>query len=120
MEPIDFKDSSKIFDAYEALGVTPDIITEFIENGTVASSEHLIVNLGKARRLAESFKVPEMADMAQDLINEGNSVVLFVNYKDTVDALCGLLKCGRIEGAKQPKSGKKLSTISKQIKRIVL
>tara|TARA_R110000751_G_scaffold162382_2_gene268871 strand:- start:292 stop:1464 length:1173 start_codon:yes stop_codon:yes gene_type:complete len=98
VEPIDFKDSNKIMDAYDALGVTPEIITDYIEKGTVANSEHLIVNLGRARQLAESFKVPEMADTASDLIHEGNSVVLFVNYKATVDALCGLLKCGRIEG----------------------
>ena len=101
VEPLEFKDSNKIMSAYDSLGVTPDILTEYIENGTVSNSEHLIVNLGKARQLAESFKVPEMADTANDLIAEGKSVVLFVNYKDTVDSLCGLLDCGRIEGGQE-------------------
>jgi superfamily II DNA or RNA helicase len=98
VEPIEFKDSKKIMNAYEELGITPDIITDYIEKGTVSDSEHLIVNLGRARQLAESFKVAEMVETANDLIHEGNSVVLFVNYKATVDSLCSLLKCGRIEG----------------------
>lgn len=56
----------------------------------MSNSEHLIVNLGRARQLAESFKVAEMVEIANELIHEGKSVVLFVNYKATVDALCGL------------------------------
>lgn len=108
VEPIDFKDSNKIFDAYDELGITPDIITDYIEHGTVANSEHLIVNLGRARQLAESFKVPEMADTADYLIHEGNSLVIFVNYKDTVDALCGLLQCGRIEGGQSAQERQKV------------
>ena len=108
VEPIDFKDSKKIMDAYEELGITPEIICDYIENGTVSNSEHLIVNLGRARQLAESFKVAEMVEIANELIHEGKSVVLFVNYKATVDALCGLLKAGRIEGGQSEEERQKV------------
>ena len=101
IEPIKFKDSSKIIKIYEELGITPTIIEDYIENGTVTESEFVLVNLLRARQLAESLKVPDMADIAQDLVDQGNSVVLFVNFKDTIEALCeklGHSVCKRIEG----------------------
>ena len=49
------------------------------------------MNLLRARQLAEAMKVPDLADMAEELRLEGNSVVLFVNFSDTVDALCARL-----------------------------
>jgi SNF2 family DNA or RNA helicase len=101
IEPIQFKDASKIVKAYDELGITPSIIQDYIENGTVTDSEFVLVNLLRARQLAESLKVQDMADIAQDLANQGNSVVLFVNFRETIEALCERLGnqiCGRIEG----------------------
>ena len=46
--------------------------------------------------------------MAQDLINEGNSVVLFVNFRETVDALTKKLNCGRIDGGQSAKDRQKV------------
>jgi superfamily II DNA or RNA helicase len=98
VEPTEFKDLKKIDKAYEQLGLTPAIIDEYILNGTVANSEHVLVNILKARQLAESFKVPDIVEMAEDFINGGNSVVIFVNFTDTVNSLCGLLNCPKIDG----------------------
>jgi len=36
--------------------------------------------------------------MARDFIDEGNSVVVFVNFTDTVNSLTELLKCSKIDG----------------------
>jgi SNF2 family DNA or RNA helicase len=56
------------------------------------------VNLLRARQLAEALKAPDLAEMAEELRLEGNSVVLFVNFSDTVDALCARLSCPKIDG----------------------
>jgi len=98
VEPTEFKDLKKIDKAYEQLGLTPAIIDEYILNGTVANSEHVLVNILKARQLAESFKVPDIAEMAGDFIDGGNSVVIFVNFTDSLNALIGLLHCPKIDG----------------------
>lgn len=99
VEPIQFSNLSKIHKAYTDLGITPEIVTQFIEDGTVEDSEFVLVNMLRARQLAESFKVPDLVEMANDLREEGNSVVLFVNFRETADALSEALKCGKIEGS---------------------
>ena len=99
VEPIEFKEASKILDAYKDLGITPAIVEDYIEDGVVTNSEHVLVNILKARQLAESFKTHEIADMATDLLAHNKSVVIFVNFKDTLEALCKKLKCPRIDGS---------------------
>ena len=96
--PIQFRDNSKIVKAYDSLGITPQIVEDYIVNGTVTDSGHVLADITRARMLAESFKVIDIAEMAEDLIAIGKSVVIFVNYKDTVDALRIRLKCDRIDG----------------------
>tara|TARA_R100000654_G_scaffold8986_3_gene20861 strand:+ start:20352 stop:21647 length:1296 start_codon:yes stop_codon:yes gene_type:complete len=98
VEPMQFSDSKKIIKIYEKLGLTPQIITDLIENGTVDDSEHVIVNILRARQLTEAMKVPDLVAYAQDLEEQGNSVVLFVNFRDTVEALCKQLNCKAIQG----------------------
>jgi len=101
VEPIQFKNLAKIKKAYKDLGLTPEILEQYIEHGTVENSEHVIVNIIRARQLAESLKVPDLVEMAEDLILEGLSVVIFVSFKETVEALCEKLQCDRIEGGQK-------------------
>ena len=98
VDPTEFKDLKKIDKAYEQLGITPAIIEQYIEKGSVTDSEHVLVNILRARQLAESFKVPDIAEMTEDFIDGGNSVVIFVNFTDTVNALCQRLDCPKIDG----------------------
>jgi len=98
VEPIQFDDHNKIIQAYDDLGITPEIIEQYIEHGTVEDSEYVLVNILRARQLAESFKVKDFADMARELEREGNNVVLFVNFRETALALCEALKCKAIIG----------------------
>jgi len=101
VEPIQFKNLAKIKKAYKDLGLTPEILEQYIEHGTVENSEHVIVNIIRARQLAESLKVPDLVEMAEDLMLEGLSVVIFVSFKETVQALCEKLCCDRIEGGQK-------------------
>jgi hypothetical protein len=46
----------------------------------------------KTRQAVELLKVPALAQMARELIEEGNSVVIFTNFVATLVALCEALK----------------------------
>jgi len=98
IEPIQFTHAAKIKAAYKDAGLTPEIVERYIETGTVEDDKHMIVNMLRARQLAEALKVPDLVDMARDLMQAGQSVVLFVNFTDTLELLCGALACKRING----------------------
>ena len=51
-QPVQFSSGDKIAKAYEELGITPTIIKEFVEEGTVTESEHTFVNILRSRQLA--------------------------------------------------------------------
>ena len=50
-------------------------------------SQHIFAVLTKARRTAELLKVPTLCELTEDLFNEGKTVLLFVNYTETVESL---------------------------------
>ena len=97
VERIKFSEAEAIKRAYKTLNITPDIIEKFIDDGTVEDSEFILVNILRARQLTEALKCPDIVDMANDLAQK-NSVVVFVNFRDTVNTLCDRLGCERIEG----------------------
>lgn len=98
-DPIKFSNLAKIQKAFSDLGLTPQIMEDYIEHGTVEDKDNIVlVNILRARQLAESLKIPDIADMAEDLLLEGKSVVIFVNFSDTVDALTRLLCCDKVDG----------------------
>ena len=101
-KPINFRSNAKIQKAYDDIGLTPKIIDDYINKGTVTDSEYVLVNLLRARQLAESYKAVDLAEMAENAIAAGKSVVLFVNFSDTVEALTARLHCGKIDGSQTP------------------
>lgn len=98
VEPIEFRDKKKIAAAYEELGMTPQVMEYFIEHGTLPKSEHVVVDILRARQLAESFKVPDIVEMAADLIEQHNSVVIFVNFRESALALATAMQCPVVQG----------------------
>jgi len=61
--------------------------------------EHPFTKLIRARQALELLKVPLYVQLAKDEVEAGNSVVLFVAFKATMDALCEKLEVSaRIEG----------------------
>lgn len=98
VEPTAFGSAAKIAKAYEKLGITPEIVEEYLLTGSVEDSDWVLVNLLRARQLAESLKAKDMADMAKDYVEQGNSVVLFVNFSDTAEVLSEMLDCPAIVG----------------------
>ena len=102
VEHLEFKDSKKILEAYENYGVTPSIVSEYLENGSVTDNEFDIVNILRARQLAESLKVHDIVEMTEDLKDQDKSVVIFVNFRDTAEALTDKLGCPSIIGGQNP------------------
>jgi hypothetical protein len=98
LQPVTFGDARKIAAAYDDAGITPDIVAQFIEHGTVEGNPDAIVDILRARQLAEALKVPELEEMGRDLLAEGLSVIYFVHFCDTVDALVDRFGCRSIDG----------------------
>jgi len=101
IEPLSFKNAAKIQAAYRKAGITPEVVHHYIEKGTVEDSEHVLTNILYARMLAEAFKIPDLVEITEDLVAEGKSVVIFVNFSDTAEALCQNLNCRRIVGGQE-------------------
>ena len=58
-----------------------------LEESSVNYSQHHFAIMTKARRMAELLKVPTMVEMIEDWYDEGISLVVFVNFTDTVEAI---------------------------------
>ena len=52
---------------------------------------HVLAIITKARRMAELLKVPSLCEMTEDLYDEGKSILIFVNYADSIEALVSRL-----------------------------
>lgn len=98
IEPVEFKGIGKVRKAYDDLGITPEIVERLIEDGTVENSEWALVNILRARQLAESLKAPLFMEVADDLLSQGFSVPIFVNFEETLQALRAHFKCPVIHG----------------------
>ena len=97
-EPLAFAALKDIATFYKANGVTPEIVEQMIA-GEVKPSPFVLVEILRARQLAEAAKVPDIVDMVFDGVREGLSIVVFVNFTDTLKALeAALPDCGVIHG----------------------
>lgn len=99
VEPIWFDDLTKIKAEYDQAGLTPEIINDLIEKGTNSSTDDLIiVKILRARQAVEGYKVPFMVEQAQEHRANGMSCVLFLNFRENIEAAASMLGCPRIEG----------------------
>jgi superfamily II DNA or RNA helicase len=85
-EPLAFAAMADIERFYKVCGVTPEIIEQIL-TGDLQPSPHVLVEILRARQLAEAAKVPDIVEMVNEAVAEGFSVVVFVNFKDTVASL---------------------------------
>jgi len=85
--PLDFgnEDIPKLYAEMDAEVET--LKEEMADDSTNPAAKALIAQL-RARQQVELLKVPTMVDTAEDLLREGRSVALFVNFDATLHALC--------------------------------
>jgi hypothetical protein len=62
-----------------------------LDERTEGYSEHIFAVMMAARRKSELLKVPLFVEMLEDLYDEGKSVVLFLNFEDSVNAVVSRL-----------------------------
>ena len=71
-------------------------------------AENLVANL-RFRQATELFKVPILAAITKNYLDQGKSVIIFVNFKDTLFALSQLFKTqALIYGEQKPENREKI------------
>lgn len=73
----------KIARVYEDMQMELARLEKYAEN----YSQHIFAVLTKARRLAELYKVPTLCELTENMVEEGKSVLVFVNYTQTIEAM---------------------------------
>lgn len=91
-ECYEFPNADEVTAAYEEAGA---LLNEAILRGESATSA---VFQMKARQKAEILKVDGLASMVTDLVEEGNSVVVFVSFRETLSRLREKLGCAGVYG----------------------
>lgn len=66
------------------------------------ASTHILVQLLRARQAAELTKIPPILEMVDEYIEEGCSVVIFVNFNDTLEHLAMALKTDCVISGENP------------------
>jgi superfamily II DNA or RNA helicase len=82
----------------------------------------ILTEILRARQEIELLKVPTIVEMAEDLIEEGSSVAVFVNFKETIAALSDKLKTkciidGAVTGEDREKN---IEAFQSDVSRIIL
>ena len=95
-----FPDNQIVCDAYD-MGVNSDKIQSVydnmeaeldrLEDRCASYKEHILAVITKARRFAELLKVPTIIEMSKELYDEGKSVLIFLNYTDSLEAVVSRL-----------------------------
>lgn len=63
-----------------------------LEEKTQNYAAHVFAEIMKARRKIEMLKIPTMVQMAEDLFDEGKSVIIFVNFTETIETISAHLE----------------------------
>ena len=86
------ENTDKINRAYDLMQQELSLLEERSKN----YSEHIFAIMMKTRRKVELLKLPTVIELVEDYFKENKSVVIFVNFNDSVDVL--LNKLGKIYG----------------------
>ena len=84
-EPLAFSWCGLIDNYYSESGLTSDVIDDLLDNNS--ASQHILVQILRARQLAEATKVYDIVGLIKNACAEGFSVAVFVNFVDTVKSL---------------------------------
>lgn len=84
-EPLQFGD--EIADIYDEMETELATLEERSKSDSKNKAAEALVKQLRARQRVELLKVPLMVEMTYDLLAEGKSVALFVNFSETLSAL---------------------------------
>lgn len=63
-----------------------------MEEQTANYAAHVFAEIMKARRRVEMLKVPTLVEMTEDLFDEHKSVIIFVNFTETIETIAARLE----------------------------
>jgi superfamily II DNA or RNA helicase len=104
VDPVEFTNNDKIVKEYKKLNMTADEVKAYVEDGKspdhlVDEDDPIIVKILRARQQCELYKVKDIATMAQDAVEEGYNVVVFLNFTESLRELASLVGCDYIDGS---------------------
>jgi superfamily II DNA or RNA helicase len=84
-------------------------------------ASHLVIQL-RARQRVELVKIPLLAEMTKDAVDEGKSVAIFLNFTDSVKALAEKLKteCLVVGGQKEEDRQGFIDAFQKDEERVII
>lgn len=89
-EALDFDgENSRIQSAYDDM---QDAIARLKERMGNDVGTCILTEILRARQKIELLKIPTLAEMTEDLVTEGNSVVVCLSFKESIQALASKLK----------------------------
>jgi hypothetical protein len=90
-DPMDFGDEGEIAKIYAEMDAELAALkTEMSDDSTNPAAQALVAQL-RSRQAVELCKIPLMVEMVGDILAEGGSAAVFVNFDATMDALCDRL-----------------------------
>jgi hypothetical protein len=99
-EPLDFGDAGDIQKLYDEMEAE---LADLAENSADDKPSPLTVQL-RARQSVELLKVPYIVEATEDLLAEGKQVVIFLNFRATLEAVSGKLGTDCVIMGGQPAS----------------
>ena len=96
-------DTKQITGVYNEMKVELQKLNSVAKSDKEKAANSLVVQL-RARQKCELIKVPLFVDLAEEAIENGMSIVLFMNFKDSIDALSERLKTKCIIDGRNKKS----------------
>lgn len=104
-DPLDFNDKGKIKKILDEVAEELERLMnkQREDQARAAEDDRSVIALTRilrARQQVELLKVPVLADLIDDYLDQGHSVAVFLNFNESIDALARLLKtpCGIIRG----------------------
>ena len=91
-EPLDFGDNGKIVEIVETMQEELEHLRERSASDPEAGEHAQLVAMLRARQKVELLKLPVLIDLATEYLVEGLSVVIFLNFNDSIRAVQKLLK----------------------------
>jgi superfamily II DNA or RNA helicase len=91
-DPLDFGDAGKISKIYADMEKEIAALKENCAGDSAEVADNALTQQLRARQMVELLKIPALLELMDDALSEGRSVAVFVNFRDTLDAIAERMK----------------------------
>lgn len=95
---------AEAYDCGDVQGLYDDLAERLadLEKSKAADKPHPMTEILRARQESELLRIPVLADLAASLLDEGRSIVIFCNFRNSIDVLQSELNDVSIVWGNQP------------------